>query len=150
MLMLKLQQHACARPDIFINFKSKVLLKRTSYIELTLIKNFNVDVVIKFDLEVEEVINMIAKNVEIGSRYKNTPYRKLIIAPQTILFYRKDNLTEVVYLNLFWLNRKNPIFFIGNRLKEKQYIYALFISNHSDYQYLETKKSICFFQPILP
>lgn len=50
---------------------------------------------------------IISNNFEIGSQYKKTEYRKLLITKQTYLFYKIINQT--IYLSVFWNNGKNPI-----------------------------------------
>ncbi|MCR4029430.1 MULTISPECIES: type II toxin-antitoxin system RelE/ParE family toxin [Flavobacterium] len=53
------------------------------------------------------IIEIIAKNNDIGSKYKNTSYRKFLISNQVYLFYKIEKQT--LYIILFWDNKRNPV-----------------------------------------
>lgn len=53
------------------------------------------------------ILNMIAKNNHIGTKYKKTEYRKFLLSRQIYLFYRIEQ--DVLYVVLFWDNKRNPL-----------------------------------------
>lgn len=55
----------------------------------------------------EATLVIISNNIDVGSQYKKTEYRKFLISKQTYLFYKIENQT--IYLSVFWNNTKNPI-----------------------------------------
>ena len=55
----------------------------------------------------EASLLIISNNIEVGSQYEKTEYRKFLVAKQTYLFYKVENQT--IYLSVFWNNAKNPI-----------------------------------------
>lgn len=53
------------------------------------------------------ILNIILENNYIGSKYKQTIYRKFLISHQIYLFYKIDG--QIIYVVLFWDNKRNPL-----------------------------------------
>jgi hypothetical protein len=52
------------------------------------------------------ILRTIQQNIQIGSRYKKTSYRKFLISNQVYLFYKIE--FQIIYVVLFWDNKRNP------------------------------------------
>ena len=68
---------------------------------------FTMKEAVDFLNKTEASLLIISNNIEVGSQYEKTEYRKFLVAKQTYLFYKVENQT--IYLSVFWNNAKNPI-----------------------------------------
>lgn len=62
----------------------------------------------KFKLLVNENLVRLSKTPEIGSYSSEYELYSLVISLQTTLFYNFEQSTNIIELNLFWNNLKNP------------------------------------------
>lgn len=53
------------------------------------------------------ILDMIQQNNHIGSKYKNTTYKKFLVSNEVYLFYKIEQ--EIIYIVLFWDNKRNPL-----------------------------------------
>ena len=81
-----------------------------TYIEETefiLLKSNRIEVD-KFILLVEENLERLSKNPEIGIYKNELKIYSVIISKQTTLYYNFDTNTRIIELYVFWNNLKNP------------------------------------------
>jgi len=86
----------------------KSLEQTTNFIE----EQWNEDVVDAFLDRLDERVEQLKLNPQIGPTYKQTNYRKLIIHPLVTLFYELE--TDYISLVLVWANKQDP-----DKLREK-------------------------------
>ena len=86
----------------------KSLNQTTNFIE----EQWNEDVVDAFLDRLDERIEQLRLNPQIGPAYEQTHYRKLIIHPLVTLFYELE--TDYISLVLVWANKHDP-----DELREK-------------------------------
>lgn len=60
-----------------------------------------------FSKKTISIIEIIFKNNCIGSKYKETSFRKFLISNQVYIFYKIEKQT--VYIIVFWDNKRNPL-----------------------------------------
>ncbi len=80
----------------------KSLDQTTNFIE----KQWNEDVADVFLDRLDERIEQLKLNPQIGPTYEKTNYRKLIIHPLVTLFYELE--TNYISLVLVWANKQDP------------------------------------------
>lgn len=97
------------RPTIFWTPIGIESLRETVHF---LSETWNEEIIDRFFLLIDEKIEIIQRNPEIGLKLENSPFRKLVIHKNTSLFYVNE-LTQIKIL-LIWDNRQNP-----DTLKEK-------------------------------
>ncbi len=71
-----------------------------------IISKYNDSKSTKFSNQTISIMQMIAQNIHIGSKYKKTCFRKFLISNKVYLFYTIENQT--IYIALFWDNKRNP------------------------------------------
>ncbi|KFF04523.1 type II toxin-antitoxin system RelE/ParE family toxin [Flavobacterium reichenbachii] len=86
-----------------MNVEITEIAEKTFY---QIISNYNDSKSAKFSSQTLSVIQMIAQNNHIGSKYKKTCFRKFLISNQVYLFYTIEKQT--IYIALFWDNKRNP------------------------------------------
>jgi len=59
-----------------------------------------------FSKKTISIIEIILKNNGIGSKYRQTSFRKFLISNQVYLFYKIEE--QIIYIILFWDNNRNP------------------------------------------
>jgi hypothetical protein len=81
-----------------------------TYIEETefILLKWNRIEVKKFILLVEENLERLSKNPEIGIYKNELKIYSVIISKQTTLYYNFDTNTRIIELYVFWNNLKNP------------------------------------------
>lgn len=80
----------------------KSLDQTTNFIE----EQWNEDIVDIFLDRLDERIEQLNLNPQIGATYEQTNYRKLIIHPLVTLFYELE--TDYISLVLVWSNKQDP------------------------------------------
>jgi hypothetical protein len=86
-----------------MNVEITEIAQKTFY---QIISNYNDSKSAKFSSQTLSVIQTIAQNNHIGSKYKKTCFRKFLISNQVYLFYTIEKQT--IYIALFWDNKRNP------------------------------------------
>ncbi|MCP4456959.1 MAG: type II toxin-antitoxin system RelE/ParE family toxin [Cytophagales bacterium] len=86
----------------------KSLDKTTNFIE----EKWTEDIADNFLDRLDERIDQLKLNPEIGPTYEQTNYRKLVVHPLVTLFYELE--PDLISLVLVWANKQNP-----DELKEK-------------------------------
>lgn len=76
-----------------------------SYFEI--INKYSENKAVLFSKKTISILDIIKVNNHIGSRYKQTNYRKFLITEEVYLFYKIE--TQIIYVILFWDNKKNPL-----------------------------------------
>jgi plasmid stabilization system protein ParE len=71
-----------------------------------IISQYNEYKAAEFSKKTVSTIEIIANNNYIGSRYKATSFRKLLISNNVYLFYKIERQT--LYIIVFWNNKRNP------------------------------------------
>lgn len=81
-----------------------------TYIEESefILKKWNLKEVEKFTSLVEENLDRLSKNPEMGTFNKKLKVFTLVISKQTTLYYSIDNGKKILELHVFWNNQKNP------------------------------------------
>ena len=81
-----------------------------SYIEETefILLKWNYKEVEKFKILVEQNLERISKNPEIGTFNKEFKVFTLVISKQTTLYYSFSTEKKVIEIHIFWNNLKNP------------------------------------------
>ena len=81
-----------------------------SYIEETefILLKWNYKEVEKFKNLVEQNLERLSKNPEIGTFNKEFEVFTLVISKQTTLYYSFNNEQKVIEIHIFWNNLKNP------------------------------------------
>ena len=69
---------------------------------------WNFEEVQKFELLVEENLNILSKNPKIGIYKNDLKVYSIVISKQTTLYYNFDENTKIIELYVFWNNSKNP------------------------------------------
>lgn len=69
-------------------------------------ETWNDEIIDRFFLLIDEKIELIQRNPEIGSRLENSQFRKIVIHKNTTLFYEIDQSS--IKILLIWDNRQNP------------------------------------------
>lgn len=67
---------------------------------------WNDEIIDRFFLLIDEKIDLIQRNPEIGLKLENSQFRKIIIHKNTTLFYEIDQ--PIIKILLIWDNRQNP------------------------------------------
>lgn len=73
-----------------------------------ILKKWNIKEVEKFSILVEESLQRLSKNPEIGVYNKNSAIYSFVISKQTTLYYNFNIETKNIRLHVFWNNLKNP------------------------------------------
>ena len=81
-----------------------------SYIEETefILLKWNYKEVEKFKILVEQNLERLSKNPEIGTFNKKFKVFTVVISKQTTLYYSFNNEQKVIEIHIFWNNLKNP------------------------------------------
>jgi plasmid stabilization system protein ParE len=81
-----------------------------SYIEETefILLKWNYKEVEKFKRLVEQNLERLSKNPEIGTFNKKFKVFTVVISKQTTLYYSFNNEQKVIEIHIFWNNLKNP------------------------------------------
>jgi hypothetical protein len=53
------------------------------------------------------IFEIIKQNNRIGSKYKKTSLRKILLSNRVYVFYKIEK--EIIYVTMFWDNKRNPI-----------------------------------------
>ncbi len=73
-----------------------------------IIEKWNTEESVAFLKLVEDFLKLLEDNPYIGkiSNYKG--YRQFVLSTQTNIWYQVDENLEIIFIVLFWNNRKNP------------------------------------------
>ena len=74
-----------------------------------ILKKWNLKEVEKFEFLVQQNLDRISINPEIGIFNKQFNSYYLVLSKQTTLYYNFDEKTKIIELYLFWNNSKNPV-----------------------------------------
>lgn len=68
-------------------------------------ETWNDEIIDRFFLLIDEKIDLIQRNPEIGLKLENSQFRKIVIHKNTTLFYEIDQ--SIIKILLIWDNRQN-------------------------------------------